>query len=136
MSEKIGNWQTFGTEWNGTKLVIDADWGNDDAPITMAAVFVAAVKVGDIRKNLALTHEEMETAEGAKKAVLPLILDSVARCAEADEDSLKEYGIMIGKQIHDVAVKCVSYPRDIEEIGRFDHPRSESLPEGAKPWQK
>ena len=27
MSEKIGNWQTFGTEWNGTKLVIDADWG-------------------------------------------------------------------------------------------------------------
>ena len=136
MAEQMGNWQTIGAEWNGTKLVIDADWGNDDASITMAAIFVASVKVGDVRKNLDMTHDEMATAEGARKAALPLILDSVARCAEHDEEALQEYGIMIGKKIHDVAEGCTRYPRDIDEIGRFESPRSENPPEEAKPWQK
>ena len=71
--------------------------------------------------------------KGARKAALPLMIDSVARPAlKHDEEALQEYGIMIGKKIHDVAEGCTRYPRDIDEIGRFESPRSENPSRGGE----
>ena len=68
--EWLNKWETgkqLGQSGMAQRWSLDADWGNDDASITMAAIFVASVKVGDVRNNGDMTHDEMATAEGCKE---------------------------------------------------------------------
>jgi|TARA_R110002020_G_scaffold225657_1_gene435716 hypothetical protein len=114
----MANWQSFGTIWdNHTMLIVDADWENDDSRITMAAVYVAQPTVGTVREQMGM--DETVTGEdvaSAYKLALPMMINSVASCAEADEETMRGLGIMVGVRIKEVAESMKPVSRTIDDL--------------------